>query len=515
MSGSNGVTRVARNVGWSTAGQLATWSLAFVLAVVLPRYLGPEGVGEIYFAQALWLIAMSIATFGTDSLITSKVAADHASAGGVAEAAVVVRSLLLIVVWPLGAAVLWLHRSSDDVFTLGLVLGLAAAFTLIGNIWRSVVHGEEGLRQIALVDVVAKLALVFGVMVLLSVEASVGVLGLAWVPPATISAVCFFMLGRRRVSSDGDRRSTIRQTMRSGWPFFATTGTVLIYHQVDVVVISLLSSSESTGWYGAADQLYTSIFFVPTVVLAAVAPVMFRLAGRSVHEVDRALGDGLGLMLLAAVPIGFGLMVVGDDLTILTFGSDFAPSGDVLRLLGLAVVPTYAATFLGQAALALGQPISWARIMVGATIATASIDVAIVPLAQRWFDNGAIGGAVSYVVVETAIVIVGIRRVRPSLVNRPAMLSLAKLIAAGVVMAVVTLLVSSWPLAVRVPVAAVVFVTAVVLLDAIPVTQRQLIAGAAPKHPVVQRLILGPLRPMPDSPAQPDSTKEEPTDVTR
>ncbi len=515
MSEQEGVTRVARNIGWSFAGQLTTWSLAFVLAVLLPRRLGPEGVGEIYFAQALWLIAVSVATFGTDALVVSTVAARPAQARNVANDALRARSLLFVAVWPIGAAVLWSSRGVGEALNLGLALGLAAALTLIGNTWRSVVHGEEGLRQIAIVEVAAKVALVAGVVVLLSTDARLGVIGLAWVAPALISAIWFLVLVRRGGTTPERQRSTIRRTLLAGRPFFAATGMVLIYHQVDVVVIALLGSSESAGWYGAADQLHTSIFFVPTVVLAANTPAMFRLADRTEREVDKALGDGLGLMLLAAVPIGFGLMVIGDDLVALTFGSEFGPTGDVLRLLGLAVVPTYAATFLGQAALALGRSIAWARLMFGATVATAAIDLALVPLTQRWFDNGALGGAVSYVVVETAIVIIGIRQVRPALVDRSMLTSLARLLLAGAVMAVGTRLVDGWPLAAQILLAVVIFGVAATALDVVPSSQRTLLADAAPKNRAIQRMILGPTRPLPDTPAQSDSTKEVPTDVTR
>ncbi|MEZ5229368.1 MAG: oligosaccharide flippase family protein [Acidimicrobiales bacterium] len=360
------------------------------------------------------------------------------------------------------------------------------------------------------------MVLVGGVLGLLLADAPLALIAPAWIPPAVLSALGFLIISRRSGTGDVDSSSLPwRHALREGWPYFATTGAVMIYHQIDVVVIALFGDEDATGWYGAADQLYTSVCFISTAALASVLPAMFRIAKRSPSEIDDMARVGLGLMVTAAVPIGLGLVVTGGDIARLVFGAEFDAAGAILALMGLAVVPTYAATFLGQMAIVLGESALWARLMLGAAFATAAIDVVVVPATQRWFSNGGLGGAISYILVETAVAIVGLQRLRPAIVDRKLLMGLVRALAAGLVMLLCVLLVDGWWLGLRVTVGALVYVAAAIMFDVLTPSQRALIAEASPRHRMIQSLIRGPYRRRSTHDIDGNDTNEESVDAPR
>ncbi|MEZ5229369.1 MAG: oligosaccharide flippase family protein [Acidimicrobiales bacterium] len=138
------------NIRWTLIGQMWTWSMAFVLATVLPRRLGAADVGRLYSSQAIWLIVAAIAAFGTDALIVRSAAADPATLGPIRRGALAARGLMLIVLWPVAAITLWVLGPRS--LSVGLVVGVATSATVVGNVWRSILHGREQLAAIAAID---------------------------------------------------------------------------------------------------------------------------------------------------------------------------------------------------------------------------------------------------------------------------------------------------------------------------------------------------------------------------
>jgi hypothetical protein len=79
--------------------------------------------------------------------------------------------------------------------------------------------------------------------------------------------------------------------------------------------------------------------------------------------------------------------------------------------------------------------------MFGSALATVPLDIVLVPWANDRFDNGAIGGALAYVVTEGVQFAIGIWLVTPYLLTRTIAWRTLRVLAAGGVMVAV-----GWPL---------------------------------------------------------------------
>jgi hypothetical protein len=69
--------------------------------------------------------------------------------------------------------------------------------------------------------------------------------------------------------------------------------------------------------------------------------------------------------------------------------------------------------------------------MIVATIATIPLDLILVPWTDKRFDNGAIGGALAYVVTEGFVLTVALVFIAPQLLRLPSTLRLARTVLAG------------------------------------------------------------------------------------
>jgi len=65
--------------------------------------------------------------------------------------------------------------------------------------------------------------------------------------------------------------------MRASAPYLFADAMVVVYLQIDTLVISLIATEQEVGWYATADTIFGSLLFVPAVLLTAIFPRMARV----------------------------------------------------------------------------------------------------------------------------------------------------------------------------------------------------------------------------------------------
>ena len=106
----------------------------------------------------------------------------------------------------------------------------------------------------------------------------------------------------------------------------------------------------------------------------------------------------------------------------------------MLAVFGVVVMLMFETILLGQHATSTGRQNFWCLLMPVAVVMTVPLDLLFIPWTDDRFDNGAIGGALSYAVTELMMVVVAVRLLAPQLASRRSAVRLAKCLLAGGVM---------------------------------------------------------------------------------
>jgi O-antigen/teichoic acid export membrane protein len=235
------------------------------------------------------------------------------------------------------------------------------------------------------------------------------------------------------------------------------------------------------GWYGAADQLFGTLLFVPTVFMTAVFPALSRLHAGASGDLSRLMSRSFDLLLLISVPIGLGVALIANALVVLLFGDAFAQSGPILAVMGLVLILTYQNMLLGQFVISTDRQNVWTWVMAAAVALSIPLDLLLVPFFQRQFGNGAIGGAVAFIFTEAGMLLVGLRYLPPGALGRQNGIAALRVLLAGMVMLAATWWMRSWAygwlLVYPILLGAVVYVAAVLLLRVVPAEDYRLLRG--------------------------------------
>ncbi len=123
-------------------------------------------------------------------------------------------------------------------------------------------------------------------------------------------------------------------------------------------------------------------------------------------------------MVALSFPVSIGVVLVSDHLIKFLYGPEFIAAVPVMIWLGLCVPPMYLNIMVNQVLIARRQQMLWTKAMALACVINPLMNLALIPYFQNTRGNGAIGAAISLLVTELVLMIIGLVVIRGAF-NRP------------------------------------------------------------------------------------------------
>jgi O-antigen/teichoic acid export membrane protein len=253
-----------------------------------------------------------------------------------------------------------------------------------------------------------------------------------------------------------------------GLPFALWQAALLIYGQVDILLISVMAHEEAVGWYSAAYQLISIPIFLPFIISSALFPLLSRLAHSDRPAFIAITRRSINLMVAALTPLAIGAALLSPAIIdLLGYPDEFKKSIPLIAILALHIPSAAVGTFLGGCLSALDRQHRFAMVAVAAAVLNPALNVGAIPLTDRLFDNPAIGAAATTDLTELFMLCAGIWLLPKGVLGQGEVKNLALCLLAAALMSAVV-----WPLRdgsfiVSVVAGAIVYCSAVFVLGVI------------------------------------------------
>lgn len=422
--------RIAANAGVLAVTYLLVRALGMGLMIVLARYLGAEGYGTYQRSEAFVFLFSVLANLGLDMILTREVAARSPRVpeylGGVFALKFLLGAIALAVVYGVAGA-----RGYTGEFLWGIrIFGLILLVNSLSQVMDAVFQGLEVMGYLAITNLVAQLASVaLGVSCILLGKDLRWVLGSLLVSNLLRLGLSALLLARLQLTWARPRLATLGFLLREAFPLAFAASFVIVYQQVDAVMLGEMKGNAEVGWYKAGAKFLLLFTVLRESFLLAVYPVFSSLA--------RTQRERLGSLLTRAaryqvvVALYFVLCFVFlPRIAPKLLGADFQNSGAVLPVLAWILVPQTLSITAGRALVAAGCQ---SRMMFSTGMSLAVNIAGNLLLIPRY---GFLGAAAASVVSEIVVASLNLYYVnrfvaRTQVVRALAKPSLAALIAGG------------------------------------------------------------------------------------
>jgi O-antigen/teichoic acid export membrane protein len=180
-------------------------------------------------------------------------------------------------------------------------------------------------------------------------------------------------------------------------PFSAAVVLSVIYFQIAQIMVSLLSSSTQTGYFGVSFRVLLSLTTLPPLLVSSALPLLARAARNDEERFNYASRKLVETMILAGCGLALALFLGASFAIGVIAGPGYAHSVEVLRILAVALLGTFVIGARGYALLSLDR---LRAMLVCNAIALSVVLACGVPLISLY---GAKGAAIALVAAELTL----------------------------------------------------------------------------------------------------------------
>ncbi len=211
-----------------------------------------------------------------------------------------------------------------------------------------------------------------------------------------------------------------RAMVRDALPFAAAATVGILYPRIGLILVSLISSAEQTGYYSTAFKIVEVVGGTSGLIASSAFP-LFARAGRDDHERLRyAVGKVGDTALIAGGYVTLSLVVAAPFVIEVIGGKSFGPAVPVLRLQAVALLGGFLAATWSYTLLSLRMHGALLRVTLAGLLASIALSAALVPALGA--EGASIASAVCEFVVAGGYLVALDRshaKLRPSLTLLP------------------------------------------------------------------------------------------------
>lgn len=433
---------VARNIMSLLLTQAVTWVLTTCVMLYLPSYIGDAGLGQLTLSGSFTAMALLAVNLGTGTVTVRDVARYPERARDYLAAATLQRLVIgLVTLLPVALIALTsgYSRALQVVILLSYLLGVLAS---VASGVSDVLRGREdfsGQNRAAVADRLLNTVLVLlcirlhaplwmivasaGISSAVNLLIALAALGRLRRLPSTLETSGTSDAARAAGTSTGtapahlwrQRAALSVQLAAAGMPFFAGAVCMTVYGNSYNLILDRMCGPSVLGWYSLVTRLFGTAMFIPTIVTSALLPALVRMRAEAEHEEPtevpsrtglppafiRAVQRMIRLMVLCAAPVASILIWAPANLIrFLHYPATFLHAVPVFVLFGTGLILWFLSVAVGTTLTVLDRQRDLGRASAAAALLVVPVCVGCVFLADRYLQNGAIGAAVSHLLLE-------------------------------------------------------------------------------------------------------------------
>jgi O-antigen/teichoic acid export membrane protein len=370
--------------------------LGMVVFVLMARKVGATELGVYAFAVSLSNLASLLPRFGFEGYVQRELPRAPETFPRLWATIVAVKLFLSTIAVGGVLVALWLGGSPAPktwIVFMVLISTLLYMFLLFHAACFRAFQRPEYVAQVRLAY-----SGLYAILGLLALQAGLGVAGVAavlvMVGAIGVSHSAWLLHRRIHPLTLSVDRAAIRSVLTESLPFFFLVLVILLYNQIDIVLLSFLSGDREVGVYAAATKIFEATGLIPAGVMGTVLPALAHDWAVSRPQFAATFQAAFKYLTMLGLPLAAGSTICAAKLIHLLYGSQYEPSIAVLRILIWTVVFCFWNYLLFTALIAMDRERDLVKIGACGVLVSLVFNFLLIP------PYGALGSAAAAVITQ-------------------------------------------------------------------------------------------------------------------
>jgi O-antigen/teichoic acid export membrane protein len=338
---------IVKNVYWAVLGKIINILSGLFVGIMVARYLGPSKYGIMNYVLSYVTIFSVISVFGLDNIEIKELSKKDVIIEEVLGTSFIIRVIFSV----LAIVVIYLITISIEkndyivkyviIYSFSILFGV---FNNIRNYFTSIVLNE----YIVKVEIVRTVMGSFIKLLLLLLKAPLELFLFSFVFDFILIASGYIYSYRKKVGSilKWKYKNVIaKKLINESLPLLWSSLAVIIYQQIDQVMLKFLLDNKSVGYFATASKITDLFFFIPIISAQTITPLLIKAKERDIHLYYNKRQEFVDVILWSSILISIFVSFISYWLVRYTFGIEYIQAGFVLRILiwksvGMALAAT-------------------------------------------------------------------------------------------------------------------------------------------------------------------------------
>ena len=320
-------------------GKIGNNFLTFFNTVIITRYLGPEFYGKYTFIIAIVSMVVIFWNFGLGVLLTRDVSRDPEKIESYIDGVFTIKSAMALIAISVLMFVIYNLDYDQNIVKCVLLFSIATYFTSISAIFESVFSAFRRMEFSSLLSFLRPIFLFIALSII--VKMSWGLKGIFYgqLTASFLVLIVSYSIMRKyakpKISFD---LQLIRDLAKKGFPFLLISIVHIILFKIDHIMISAMVGDKELGLYGAAYTILEIIItFFPMLIVMSAYPVLSNLYKNDKQEMSNIFHVLFKNLMLIGIPASCGILYLGKEIIIFTYGKEYLEAGIFLSILGCSI----------------------------------------------------------------------------------------------------------------------------------------------------------------------------------
>ena len=349
------VRTIAKNTIILIAAQGIGYIFSFIYIIYLARYLGPEKYGILSFAISFTGFFQIFMDIGLSTLLVREITKDKSRAvkylvnAGFVKVILAIFSLILIY-----AVINVMGYPTDTIFIVFLI-GISVVLNSISQLLFSFFQAFENMELQGLGQIIFMLFMFIAIM--LGITFNFDIVGFGYIYLISGILLLVYNVIVLKIKYFGRKNALVTNNMTiewkfcksmviEAWSFGLATVFVLVYTNMDAIILSAAKGNEAVGIYGAAYRIIQVLQVIPMMLGASIFPVMSRFYKTADHSLKLTMEKSFKYLTVIALPTGVGITILANQIISRLYGAEYTQSiiaiqiliwADVLLFIGYSV----------------------------------------------------------------------------------------------------------------------------------------------------------------------------------
>jgi len=327
--------RYFKNTSWLFAEKVLRMLSGLFVGIWVARYLGPEKLGIMSYAQSFVALFAIVASLGLDDLVVRELVKNESRAKTLLGTSFILKligaiSLIIFI----GIA---LHFTSNDYNTKVFIFIIAStylfqSFNVLDYYFQSKVMSKYTVYAKVISLLISSAVKIILILINANLEAFIWVILFDSIVSALGYLYYFFKHTDFKLKKMIFSRSVAIFLLKNSWPLILSGALITIYMRIDQIMIKHFLGNNYVGQYSAAIRISEIWYFIPVVFGSSFFPAFINAKKHNDELYLNRIQRFYDLIVLIALALAIPVTFFSDTIVELLYGSQYNQAGSVLTI---------------------------------------------------------------------------------------------------------------------------------------------------------------------------------------